>query len=435
VWDIDNIIRKNNQAALDWMMRGQRMEAAQGPKPEAWALSILADNMVTGPPSLTHLTFVFTDPEVTQKFIQLIRKFLPEHEKTIMAEARNRRVYKFCHLFSGLYYELSAESYQYSMSYFVSGMPVDLVGLSYSAYHDLEMSRGYLLLLSLVVYPYEGDERDEEDDDLPFDPGKLANTEYTPTASHIKWVRDLVTSLSIGGVWVAPQGFRVTKKAENSIEISQAVDDLAVKEIINITIILARKAGIEVTFSRSGRTSKEIMSAARVPLLDKVSAIVGTELAARIPSDGWTPEELHIMTANTLFAGLGEFADWACGITGCVVLDANYDHPGYEEGDYEPTFQWSRYNVKLMTDQWPKVKEIRAEIDRIVEWIEVDSTARFQELLEYLLSQPRPKVETKHRKYEIWGGTELEQVMQDYYGEEEDDIDDTTGIPSTAGRV
>jgi len=35
--------------------------------------------------------------------------------------------------------------------------------MSYSAYHELQMRPGYLLLLSLVIYPYEGDERDIEE--------------------------------------------------------------------------------------------------------------------------------------------------------------------------------------------------------------------------------------------------------------------------------
>ena len=55
MWDLDTIIRQNNEAALDYMMRGKQLEEAQSPQPEAWALSLLASKLTVGPPLLTHL--------------------------------------------------------------------------------------------------------------------------------------------------------------------------------------------------------------------------------------------------------------------------------------------------------------------------------------------------------------------------------------------
>ena len=78
---------------------------------------------------------------------------LPEYESEIMAAPRNRRVYKFCY-----YFGLSVthcRRIRIAPADWVSGMPVELMAMSYSAYHELAMRPGYLLLLSLVIYPYE----------------------------------------------------------------------------------------------------------------------------------------------------------------------------------------------------------------------------------------------------------------------------------------
>jgi hypothetical protein len=80
-----------------------------------------------------------------------------------MSAPRNRRVYKFCYYFGIEYYPLPANT-DCPPADWVSGMPVELIAMSYSAYHELQMRPGYLLLLSLVIYPYEGDERDIEED-------------------------------------------------------------------------------------------------------------------------------------------------------------------------------------------------------------------------------------------------------------------------------
>ena len=88
---------------------------------------------------------------------------LPEYESEIMSAPRNRRVYKFCYYFGIEYYPLPANTDCHPADW-VSGMPVELMAMSYSAYHELQMRPGYLLLLSLVIYPYEGDERDIEEE-------------------------------------------------------------------------------------------------------------------------------------------------------------------------------------------------------------------------------------------------------------------------------
>ena len=287
-------------------MRGRNAEEAQSPQPEGWALSILADMLKVGPPLLTEIIGCLDQIETVKEFRQLVKLLLPEYESEIMGAARNRRVYKFCYYFGIEYYPLPANT-DCPPGDWVSGMPVELMAMSYSAYHELQLRPGYLLLLSLVIYPYEGDERDI-DEDIPG-------------------------------------------------------------------------------------------SGTRVPLLDLVRRLVGEQIVNRIPMEGWNTEELHRMTDGTKYDGVGAFADWACSSTGCVVLDSSYENCDYEEGSGEPTFLWTKHNVDILTEQWPKVQEIRGEIDNLVEWLEADSIGHFRELFDFLMkAEP---VKTKKKKTRV----------------------------------
>ena len=401
-------------------MRGKQLQEAQSPQPEGWALSLLADKLRTGPPSLTALVDCLEDIKTIEGFLELIRMLLPEYEDQIMSEPRNRRVYRFCFFFGKKYYPLPANT-ECPIANWVEDMPVELMALSYSAYHELEMRPGYLLLLSLVIYPYEGDVRDEEDDYVPFDPANLPTGKYRPSARDIAWVRNLMANLAIGGEWIAPMGFTVVKVAENKIELREAIDTPEVKETIRRTLLIAKKVGIEAEFTRTGRTAREKLNGAKVPLLDLVQNIVGAELANRIPGAGWSPGELHQMTDNTPYDGVGNFADWACSETGCIVLDSSYDNCGYMEGMGEPIFKWSEYNVNVLASQWPKVQEVREKIDHIVEWLERDQINNFRKLVEFLL---KFNLEKKPGKVRIYDPIEHYCDLEQNTGEEEDDDDD-----------
>ncbi|MBA7587940.1 hypothetical protein ES708_29988 [subsurface metagenome] len=420
MWDLDTIIRQNNEAALDYMMRGKQLEEAQSPQPEAWVLSLLASKLTVGPPLLTHIIDCLENIDTVEGFLGLIRTLLPEYELEIMSEPRNRRVYRFCYHFGKKYYPLPANT-ECGVGDWVSSMPVALMAMSYSAYHELEMRPGYLLLLSLVIYPYEGDKRDEEDDRVPFGPESLPTEKYRPSARDISWVRDLVATLAVGGQWIAPMGFVVVKVAENRVVLREAIDTPEVKETIRRTLLIANKAGIEAAFDTTGRTSEEKLNGAKVPLFDVVQRMVGTELAERIPVAGWYPDELHQMTNKTPYDGLGDFADWACSQTGCVVLDSSYDDCYYVEGYGEPIFKWTKYNVDTLTKQWPKVQEIRGKIDHLVEWLEADQINKFTELLDFLLKSKSKNTEPKTKR--LYDPTERVCELDQLYGDEGDDDD------------
>ncbi len=419
MWDLDTIIRNNNQVALDLMMQSRKVEEAQSPMPQTWPLTLLADKLNAGPPLISEIILCLDNIDPEKAFLELIRVFLPEHEEEIMLEPRNRRVYRFGYLFGKEYYPLPLNS-DCGTSALLEGMPVELLGMSYSAYHELAMRPGYLLLLSLVIYPYEGNWRDEEDDEVPFDPALTLTTDkYKPSASDIEWVNNLVRSLSIGGVWTAPMGFSMVKVAENRIELREAIDTLEVKEAILRTILVARRAGIEVEFSSSGRTSQEKLNGARIPLLEMVRNMVGAEIASPISAAGWQPGELHRITDETPYNGVGDFADWVCSKTGCVMLDSSFDNVHFMEGMGEPIFKWTRSNVVTLTEQWPKVQQIRSNIDNLVDWLEADQINNFGELLDYILQRnPRNTEDAEAHSYDPWEHfCELDQ-------QEEDDEDD-----------
>jgi len=457
MWDLETIIRENNRIALQAMMRAPEVTVAQSPLPEAWSLSTLAKKMRIGPPMLEELLKAFTNIDEIQEFVRIVKDFLPEHEKDILGEPRYGRVYKFCYLFGKRYFPLPPFAHEASLGNFVGSMPLELMGMSYSAYHDLEMRPGYALLMSLVVYPYEGDERDMLDDDVPFDPfdpmvrydmeqkfvgiakDQKKKSEWRPKRSDIIWVKNLVSTLDDGGKWVAPMGFTFIKIDDRNIELRQADNNSEVRETVQRTVLIAEKAGLKVKVKvgrtaeeKQGKTLMEVFTGARVPLLDLVQRLVGEELARQIPREGWEPEVLHKMTDGTPYDGAGHFADWASSETGCVVLDTSYEDCEYMEGEGEPLFKWTRFNVETLAKEWPKVEEYRSKIGNLVAWLEVDPPGRFKELVDFLLSLPaskrKPADPKKRRSFydptEHW--CPLDQVFE--FEEEEDDHDQGDGI-------
>ncbi len=117
----------------------------------------------------------------------------------------------------------------------------------------------------------------------------------------------------------------------------------------------------------------------RIAILDEAAKSIGKDLVGEIPPKGWQPEDLHLMTDKTKYEGVGEFADWVCGCTGCWQLDANFESYGEED--------WSQEVVQGLTEQWPKVKAIQEKVVHIVDWLEDDPKTNFRELLQFLLGK------------------------------------------------
>lgn len=429
-------MRQNNQAAIEYMQQGRTVNEVQEPKPEVWPLSILARKMKAGsPPHLKALAACFNGQDGISDFIRLTRKFLPKHLSDIMSQPRDQRVYRFCYWFDKQYFSLPVNTYHNSINELLEGIPVELMGMSYSAYHALEFRPGYMLLLSLVNYPYEDDDRDFEDDIVPFNPALLPSTKFIPKASDIEWVKNMVSQLAIGGKWIAPMGFTIVKVDENRIELREARDSPDVKETINRTLMIAKIAGIVADYDKHGMTAEEKQNGARLPLLDIVSQLVGATTVRKIPAAGWSPAELHYKADNTRFEGCAYFADWVWARTGLVQLDSSYDDCAYKEGYSEPIFQWTRNNVDLLTEQYPKVLAFRDKIDHVVDLLESDRENKFREMVEFLLSRPDPTGKDREMK-PMFSAHAIECLNQETdFDEEGEEEQDGTGASERIRRA
>lgn len=353
MWDLFTIVANNNRKALEWMMEGQRISTADLQQPDSLPFQALVEKLNMGPPLIEELVNGFTDIDTLQQFLTLVRNFLPDHEEEIMfGGPRNNRVLRFCNVFADKFFPLPPWASNMALSDFSCYMPLEMKGMSYEAYHDLNMRPGYLMLLALVEYPYEGDERDEEE-----------------------------------RAWRTGNKPRMTPFGQE---------------------VWAYEVGADIPEEESeGKTLMEIFAdGARVPLLDKVQRMIGEDSVIRIPRDGWTPEELHKMTDGTPYDGVGDFASWATQSTATVALDTNYSDVEYVEGNGEPLFKWTWFNINTMTEEWPRVKQIREKIDKVVEWLEADPRSRFEELVDFLLKAapllPIEKIPRSYDPTEFW---------------------------------
>lgn len=126
-------------------------------------LSVLAQRMRKGPLYISYLMSAFRGNVSMEDFIGLVRQLLPDKEIEIMAETIDRRITKFCEIFSKRYFPLD-DSYYYDeedLDGFVRSMPIHIQGCSEEDYHNFADTRpGYILMLSLIHAPYEFDEEE-----------------------------------------------------------------------------------------------------------------------------------------------------------------------------------------------------------------------------------------------------------------------------------
>lgn len=278
------------------------MRSSDGP------LTVLANKLVVGPPSLSHVMALLDQGEYLQDFVAIIREFLPEHEQVILGLGSYERVPRFCELFGQRYFPLDdmpMEDSEEVMEIVAHGIPIARGGLSYDDYHDLDrFSPGQLLLLGLVKYPY----------------------------------------------W-EPQE----------------------------------------------------MQGARVALLETCAKVLrDEELIKRIPEGGWSPEELHSMLDGSRFAGAATFADWVWHQTGTDFLDCDYE-------DYVE-IPWSREAVEELTRHHARGRQVMAETNSLVDWLDDALARNFREMMEFILQRPRVAKEQLPLQVE---GKPLVEVFKD----------------------
>lgn len=125
-------------------------------------LDVLADRLTLSPPSVAALIELLERWEWVHDFYELVREFLPEHEREIMGLMPEEKVERFYHLFQERYFPLEESPFFdfEGFEYIVSSIPVPVMGIGYTEYHEWEedMRVSFVLLLSLVVYPWYGSE-------------------------------------------------------------------------------------------------------------------------------------------------------------------------------------------------------------------------------------------------------------------------------------
>jgi len=114
----------------------------------------------------------------------------------------------------------------------------------------------------------------------------------------------------------------------------------------------------------------------RVPILERVSELVGKNLMELIPQEGWTLEHIHRTFDGSKYEGVCAFADWIHSCTGCWLLDADYENYGPEA--------WSRGVVDGLTEQWAEVTDLQDKMHRMYGLLEEDRYHNFTKLLAML---------------------------------------------------
>jgi hypothetical protein len=123
-------------------------------------LTILARKLLRGPPSLSYLTSWFESDKGFLRFLDLVREYVPEYEREILAEAITEgRITAFVSHFSDRYFPLEEglEEYQH----LTTGIPVIVQGMSYEDYHEMPgyWREGYCLMTYLLESPWENEAR------------------------------------------------------------------------------------------------------------------------------------------------------------------------------------------------------------------------------------------------------------------------------------
>lgn len=117
----------------------------------------------------------------------------------------------------------------------------------------------------------------------------------------------------------------------------------------------------------------------RIPILEAAGGIVGEGLIRLIPVRGWSAADLHEMTDDTEFDGLGLFADWVNGNTGCIHLDTMG-----ESLEMEGLPEWDPESVDQMTADWHQATEILDKIHHVALLLEQEPERTFRKLVALL---------------------------------------------------
>lgn len=75
-------------------------------------------------------------------------------------------------------------------------------------------------------------------------------SDWESSENDVRWLKATVSSLQVGGFWVAPMGFIFEKATENELVLVAMEDKPEVKDTLRRTIKVGKKAGIKITVPR-----------------------------------------------------------------------------------------------------------------------------------------------------------------------------------------
>ncbi len=123
---------------------------------------------------------------------------------------------------------------------------------------------------------------------------------------------------------------------------------------------------------------------ARVALGEACLEHVTPDLLEKVPTEGFRIEELNSLIAGTKYSALETWGKILSLDTGNLLLDTTQEDlysGGYELPD------WCRDEVEGLTKEWKEADTLDEEVNSLVDWLEQDTPAHFQEILEFLLER------------------------------------------------
>ena len=126
---------------------------------------------------------------------------------------------------------------------------------------------------------------------------------------------------------------------------------------------------------------EELFEDIRTSLAEACLEYVPQGLLARVPEDGFSPDEFRILY-GTPYQGLAHWANVIWHNTGNFFLDTDCEML-WQGGLPE----WNRENVEGLTQEWQQAEVIHEEISNLVIGLESDPPARFEELLNFILER------------------------------------------------
>jgi len=119
----------------------------------------------------------------------------------------------------------------------------------------------------------------------------------------------------------------------------------------------------------------------RAALAEACEEHLPRNLIERVPEEGISPGELRCLV-DTKYKGLALWADIVWHDTGNVFLDVDLEDL-WSQGPPP----WDREIVENLTRQWQQADRIHQQLFELVEWLEGDPPARFEELLNFILER------------------------------------------------